>query len=171
MVTTAMNELAKLVEAEPEIKLKDVLSKFMSDENIPETFAEEVKKFYDPEALSGEQHIPFVDAIVNNNSGTFIVNTMNNGVIEELPDNIATEFPAVVDQKGIHPVEIEPKLHDKVISWYLRPRILRMEWALEAFLKRDPSLITEILVRDRRTKSFEQAKAVVEEIFERDEND
>jgi alpha-galactosidase len=170
MITTAMNELAKVVNAEPEIKLKDMLARFMSDENIPETFAEEIRKFYDPEVLSGEQHIPFIDAVVNNNSGTFIVNTMNNGVIDELPDNIATEFPAVVDQKGIHPVEIEPKLPERVISWYLKPRILRMEWALEAFLKRDPSIITEILVRDRRTESFEQAKAVVEEIFEQYEN-
>ncbi len=165
MITTAMNELAKVVEAEPGIKLKDMLSRFMSEENIPESFAEEVRKFYDPEELSGEQHVPFIDAIVNNNSDTFIVNTMNNGVIKELPDNIATEFPATVDSNGIHPVEIKSELPERVVNWYLRPRILRMEWALEAFLKKDPSLITEILVRDRRTKSFEQAKAVVGEIF------
>jgi alpha-galactosidase/6-phospho-beta-glucosidase family protein len=41
-----------------------------------------------------------------------------------------------------------------------------MEWALEAFIKKDKSLIVELLIRDRRTTSYEQAKTVVEEIFD-----
>jgi len=42
-----------------------------------------------------------------------------------------------------------------------------MEWALEAFLNKDKSLIKEILMRDRRTQSPEQAEAVVDELFNR----
>ncbi|MEA1883475.1 MAG: alpha-glucosidase/alpha-galactosidase, partial [Thermotogota bacterium] len=117
--------------------------------------------------------IPFIDAIANNNSTRLVVNTLNKKsndssevVIQGISNDIACEFPAIVDSQGIHPEEINPKLTDRIVKWYLMPRILRMEWALEAFIKKDKSLIVEFLMRDRRTTSYEQAKAVVEEIFE-----
>jgi alpha-galactosidase/6-phospho-beta-glucosidase family protein len=40
-----------------------------------------------------------------------------------------------------------------------------MEWALEAFVSGDKRILQEILIRDPRTKSFEQAEAVIEEIL------
>jgi alpha-galactosidase len=116
--------------------------------------------------MSGEQHIPFIDAIVNGNSARFIVNTLNQGAIKGIDDDVAVEVPAIVDSDGIHIEEIEPALPERVVQWYLKPRILRMEWALEAFNERNPELIIEILLRDPRTKSYEQAKAVVGEIFD-----
>jgi len=48
---------------------------------------------------------------------------------------------------------------------YLTPRMSRMEWALDAFVSGDKMMLQEILIRDPRTKSFEQAKAVVDEIL------
>jgi alpha-galactosidase/6-phospho-beta-glucosidase family protein len=42
-----------------------------------------------------------------------------------------------------------------------------MEWAIDAFINKDPNMVLEILMRDRRTKSYEQAKAVVQEIFKK----
>lgn len=49
---------------------------------------------------------------------------------------------------------------------YLMPRILRMRWALEAFLSRDKKVLEEILVRDPRTRSFEQVQLVLEDIMQ-----
>jgi len=40
-----------------------------------------------------------------------------------------------------------------------------MRWALEAYTTGDKRVLEEILVRDPRTKSFEQVKAVLEEIM------
>ena len=40
-----------------------------------------------------------------------------------------------------------------------------MEMALEAFLTGDRKILEEVLVRDPRTKSFEQVEAVIDEIF------
>jgi alpha-galactosidase/6-phospho-beta-glucosidase family protein len=51
------------------------------------------------------------------------------------------------------------------MDMYLAPRRLRMEWALEAFVSGDKRILQEILIRDPRTKSFEQAEAVIEEIL------
>jgi len=141
--------------------------------HFPEEIREQVEQIFDPEILSGEQHVPFIDAIANNNQTRLVVNTLNrkdkhskNVVIQGLPGDCACEFPAIVDSEGIHPEEINPKLTNRIVKWYLMPRILRMEWALEAFIKKDKSLIVEFLMRDRRTTSYEQAKAVVDELFE-----
>ena len=41
----------------------------------------------------------------------------------------------------------------------------RMEWALEAFLSGDREVLQEILVRDPRTRSVEQAEAALEAIL------
>ena len=41
-----------------------------------------------------------------------------------------------------------------------------MERALEAFLKNDPGLLVEILMRDPRTRSQRQAESAIREIME-----
>jgi len=48
---------------------------------------------------------------------------------------------------------------------YLTPRMLRMEWALDAFISGDKRVLQEILVRDPRSKSFLQVKEVIDEIL------
>ncbi len=162
-ITTLTSKSAELLRKNKNIKLSEALSANFSI--IPADFANEVKNFYDPSTLSGEQHIPFIDAIVNDHSNRFIVNTLNNGVISGIPDDVAVEIPAIVDKDGIHPEEISPSLPERIVKWYLYPRMMRMEWALEAFEKRNPDLIIEILLRDPRTRSYEQAKAVVDDIL------
>jgi alpha-galactosidase len=71
----------------------------------------------------------------------------------------------MVDRKGIHPEEINPLIPKRIMSMYLAPRMLRMEWALDAFVSGDKRILQEILIRDSRTKSFKQAEAVIEEIL------
>lgn len=162
-ITTAMKEFTRAIKENPELDINESIVEGMK--LLPDMIQQEVVTLYNPDKLSGEQHVPFIDAIANNNSGRFMVNILNNGIIKGIEDNIAIEVPAIIDSKGIHPEKIDPELPEKVINWYLKPRIMRMEWALEAFIKRDPNLILEILMRDPRTKSYEQAKAVVNEIF------
>lgn len=174
-ITKTLQEMMKMIMEQAAAK-KELSVKSFIEENIkqfPEDIREQIEQTFDPEILSGEQHIPFIDAIANDNETRLVVNTLNRKddhsqavVIKGLPSDVACEFPATVDSQGIHPEEINPKLTDRIVKWYLMPRILRMEWALEAFIKKDKSLIVELLIRDRRTTSYEQAKTVVEEIFD-----
>jgi len=121
---------------------------------------------FPPDLKSGEQHIPFIDALINGNQERFILNITNKGpIITGIPEDVVVEVPVIVNKKGIHPEEINPPIPKRIMNMYLAPRRLRMEWALEAFLSGDKMMLQEILIRDPRTKSFEQAKAVVDEIL------
>jgi alpha-galactosidase len=121
---------------------------------------------FPPEVMSGEQHIQFIDSLINGNQERFVLNIPNKGpIIPSIPEDVVVEVPVIVDQKGIHPEKINPPLPKRIIDMYLAPRRLRMEWALEAFVSGDKRILQEILIRDPRTKSFEQAEAVIEEIL------
>ena len=55
-----------------------------------------------------EQHIPIMDALVNDNEYQAQVNVPNNGALPGIPDDVAVEVPAIVNQKGIQPLRVEP---------------------------------------------------------------
>ena len=141
-------EFAKEVEKDPTIELTKVW---------PEVFT--------TGSESVEQHIPFINALVNDKKARLVLNVENRGVIKGIPDDVVVEVPVVVDKEGIHPEKIEPDLTDRIKKFYLLPRILRMEWALEAFISGDRRVLEEILVRDPRTRSYEQAVAVIDDIL------
>ncbi|MGC8705303.1 MAG: alpha-glucosidase AglA [Athalassotoga sp.] len=115
--------------------------------------------------LSGEQQVPFINAIVNGKEARLYLNILNKGTIKGIPDDVVVEVPVRVDKKGIHPEKIEPDLTDRIKKMYLTPRIMRMEIALEAFITGDRRVLEEILIRDPRTKSEKQAKDVLDEIM------
>lgn len=100
-----------------------------------------------------------------------MINIPNKGIIQGIDDDVVVEVPAVVDRDGIHPEKIAPPLPERVVKYYLRPRIMRMEMALEAFLTGDIRIIKEVLYRDPRTKSDEQVEKVIEEILSLPENE
>ncbi|HER23723.1 MAG TPA: alpha-glucosidase/alpha-galactosidase [Candidatus Atribacteria bacterium] len=123
-------------------------------------------KEFPPEVQSGEQHIQFINALVNGIQERLVLNIPNKGpIILDIPEDVVVEIPVMVDREGIHPEEINPPLPERIKDMYLAPRRLKMEWALEAFVSGDKKILQEILVRDPRTKSFEQAEAVIEEIL------
>ena len=165
-VSAVTIEVAKILEQNPELPFSKIIES--AKDRLPADFFVEASNIFDPKKLSGEQHIPFIDAVKNGNSGRFIVNILNKGsIIKGISEDVAVEVPALVDAQGIKPEKIEPMLNDRILKWYLAPRIMRMEWAIDAFINKDPNMVLEILMRDRRTKSYEQAKAVVQEIFKK----
>ncbi len=123
-------------------------------------------KEFPPEVKSGEQHIQFIDALTNGHQERFMLNITNKGpIITDIPEDVVVEVPVIVNKKGIHPEEINPPIPKRIMNMYLAPRMLRMEWALEAFVTGDKMMLQEILIRDPRTKSFEQAEAVIDELL------
>lgn len=115
--------------------------------------------------LSGEQHIPFINAIVSGKRTRLFLNVENRGALKGFPDDLVMELPVWVDENGIEREKIEPDLTDRIKKFYLWPRILRMEWHLEAFTSKDRRVLEEILIRDPRTKSYDQVVNVLEEIL------
>ncbi|MFX1530818.1 MAG: glycosyl hydrolase family 4, partial [Promethearchaeota archaeon] len=56
---------------------------------------------------SGERAIPIINAIINDkNSYEFAVNIPNDGIIENLPQDLILECSAIVNKEGVHGVKI-----------------------------------------------------------------
>ena len=117
-----------------------------------------------PPVMSEESHVPIIDAIVNDKEGVFQVNISNDGAISGIPDDVVVEIPAVVSGRGIQGVHVG-ELPKRLMLHVVIPRMLRMEWALEAFLTGDRNVLTDMLLNDPRTRNSGQAEAVIEDIL------
>ena len=147
-------------------ELRKTRRKFMEiakDPNIKLTKA--WPEVFTTDGMSGEQHIPFINALVNGKKTRLVLNVPNEGVIKGVPDDVIVEVPVIVDEKGLHPEKIEPDLTERIKKMFLMPRILRMEWALEFFITGDIKILEEILIRDPRTKSYEQVQEVIRDLM------
>ncbi len=117
-----------------------------------------------PPTMSGEQHVPIIDALVNDKEGIFQVNIPNKGMIKGIPDDVVVEVPTIVNKKGIQRLQFN-ELPKRLVLHVIIPRMLRMEWALQAYLEGGEDLILEWLLADQRTKSFNQAKKAIKAIL------
>jgi len=117
-----------------------------------------------PPVVSGEQHIPVIDAIANDKETILQLNVPNKGSILGIPDDVVVEIPAVVSGRGIQGVHVG-KLPTRLMSYVMKPRMRRMEQILQAFLDGDRKSLVLMFMEDYRTKSFEQSKALLEELL------
>ena len=144
-----------------EIREKTIRASKDSSLKLTSVWPEEFPK----DEVSGEQQVPFINAIVNDVKTKLVLNTLNAGTISGVPDDVVVELPVVVDKNGICPEEIEPGIPERIKKMYLMPRIVRMEMAVDAFTTGDRSVLEEVLIRDLRTKSYAQVKAVIADIL------
>jgi len=153
-----------------------------------------------PPRPSGELLAPLMDAIYNNKpadsyllgvagastetpmyvgalniGGAYLkapmyVNILNNGTLDGLPNNIAVEVPVYADGKGIHakPVSHTPP---KIYKYVLLHRLLRAEWALQAFTEGGKDALIQWLAIDVRTKSMQQVNDVIDALLKMPENE
>ncbi len=110
---------------------------------------------------SHEQHVPIIDALVNDNEGQFQVNVPNDGALAGVPDDVAVEVPAIVNIKGIQPIRVPP-LPNKVMLECIFPDWLNMERTLEALLTGDRSMLLFNVLESHQTRSYDQAVEVLE---------
>jgi alpha-galactosidase len=111
-----------------------------------------------------EQHIPFIDALANGNRRILTLNVPNNGSIEGLPEDILVEIPVVCDANGIHNVRVG-RLPDKLMDMVILPRLVRARTIINAYERRDREMLVLMLCDDPRTKSYEQAKTLIDELL------
>ncbi len=135
----------------------NAIAKAIQDQTVPLT-----KLF--PPRRSHESVVPIMDSIANDRKGVYQVNILNKGVISGIPDNVAVEVPAEVDSKGVHRIPVEG-LPKRIMKYVIYPRMLRMEWALEAFLEGGRDLLFDWLIVDPRTKSSEQVEKTIDAIL------
>jgi alpha-galactosidase len=117
-----------------------------------------------------EQHIPIMDALVNDNEYQAQVNVPNNGALPGIPDDVAVEVPAIVNRKGIQPLRVEP-LPAKIMLECIYPDWLQMERTLEALSSGDKSMLLFGVLENHQTRNYEQAVEAVEALFNIEENE
>jgi alpha-galactosidase len=114
---------------------------------------------------SGEQHIQIIDAVTNNKEMVLQLNIPNDGSIKGLPADALVEIPVVVSGGGVQGVivgEIPPLVMHNVIV----PRWIRMENIHNAYLTGDRRPLLLSLMDDPRTTSYEQAKGLLDTLFD-----
>ena len=125
-----------------------------------------------PPVATREQQVPIVDALANGApppkeiapEGLFQVNVPNRGAIEGIADDVVVEVPAIVSTRGIQPVHVG-RLPDRLMYHVLLPRILEMERELSAYRHGDRAMLLSQLLWDHRTRSPEQAEALLDEVL------
>ena len=98
-----------------------------------------------PPKPSGEQVIDITESIAADVPRKYQVNILNNGLIPGIPDSVAVEVPAVIDGGGVRRISVTPP-NNRVSPHVLLPRMMRMEWALHAFLEPSKDALLEWLI-------------------------
>ncbi len=122
-----------------------------------------------PPKMSQESVVPIINSIANDEKGLYQVNIPNCGVINGIPDDVVVEVPAEVDASGPRRIQVR-SLPKRIMNYSIYPRIVRMEWALEAFLEGGRDLLFEWLINDTRTRSVRQVNETIDELLSLPEN-
>jgi alpha-galactosidase len=117
-----------------------------------------------PPERTREIQVPIIDAIANDNPGVFQVNAPNNGAIAGIADDVVVEGKALVDGGGVHLLQVG-RLPVKLMRMILWPRIQLAELYLLAHTASDRDVLLQCVLEDHRTRSLEQAEAVVDAMF------
>ena len=114
---------------------------------------------------SGERSIPIIEAIIkDSNSYEIAVNIPNDGIIENLPQNLVIECSGIVNKEGIQGVKIGNI--SKNIAAILRIEASIQDLCVEAVMQESKDLAINCLAMDVNCGSFEMAEAIFNEMYE-----
>jgi len=149
-------------------KLEDRMLRYSQVmENPKASLAEFMVEDMGGRTMTGEQIVPIMDGLVNNHEGQFQVNVPNWGALQGIPDDVVVEVPAIVNQKGIQPLNVG-ELPLKIMLEHILPEWLAMERQLEAFRTGDRSMLLWGVLDSHQTRSYDQAVAVLEDLLAAD---
>ena len=114
-----------------------------------------------PLESSGEQHIPLINAMVTDHYEWFILNVPNNGCVPGIPDDVMVEIPVLANACGIRGTRVNP-LPRRLMDNVMYPRIRTLNNLHEAYRNGDRSLLVLELMNDHRTRSYKQAKELID---------
>ncbi len=112
---------------------------------------------------SGERAIPIIEAIITDaNTYESAVNIPNDGIVENLPQDLVVECPVKVDKDGVHGVKWG--MLPKDIAAILRIEATIQDLCVEAILKKSKDIAITSLAVDPNVGSFEIAEKIFTEI-------
>ncbi len=112
-----------------------------------------------------ERAIPIIEAILNDkNSYEVAINIPNNGLINNLPQDLILECSATVNRDGVHGVEVGDL--PKNIAAILRMEASIQDLCVDAILKRSKDIAIACLAIDPNVGSFEMAEKIFNEMTE-----
>jgi alpha-galactosidase/6-phospho-beta-glucosidase family protein len=117
-----------------------------------------------PPSETIEEHIPFIDSIANGIERKLMLNVPNEGAIPGIPDDILVEIPVICNAAGINNVQmgsLPPRLMNNVII----PRLGTALNILNAYENHDREELVLWLCKDPRTRSYEQAKNLIDKLL------
>ena len=114
---------------------------------------------------SGERAIPIIEAIVeDSNSYEMAVNIPNEGIIENLPQDLVIECSGTVNKDGIKGLKLG-KIPKNIAS-ILRIEASIQDLCVEAIIEESKDLALACLATDVNCGSFEMAEAIFNEMYE-----
>ena len=113
---------------------------------------------------SGERAVPIIEEILTDKKKyESSVNIPNDGLIDNLPQDLVIEGPAIVDKEGVHGVKIGNI--PKNIAALLRIEATIQDLCIEAVLKKSKELAIAALAVDPNVGSFEKADKMFNEMY------
>ena len=113
---------------------------------------------------SGERAVPIIEEILTNNKKyESSVNIPNDGLVDNLPQDLVIEGPAIVDKEGVHGVKIGNI--PKNIAALLRIEATIQDLCVEAVLKKSKELAIAAIAVDPNVGSFEKADKIFNEMY------
>ena len=122
-----------------------------------------------PLRRSNEQHIRIIEAMETDQYTRLTLNIPNNGCIPGIQDDMLVEVPAMVSARGIQGIKM-PAFPSKLMNNVIIPRACRANNILEAYHNGDRDLLVMELMNDHRTRSYEQAKGLIDELLAQEWN-
>jgi alpha-galactosidase len=114
---------------------------------------------------SGERAIPIIEAIIeDNNTYEIAVNIPNDGIIENLPQDLVIECSGTVNKDGVHGVKLGTI--PKSIAAILRIEASIQDLCVEAIIQESKDLAINCLAMDVNCGNFEMAEAIFNEMME-----
>ncbi len=115
---------------------------------------------------TGERAIPIIEEIITDkNSYETAVNVPNDGIIENLPQDLIVEVPVTVNKEGVHGVKLG-KI-PKNIAALLRIEASVQDICVEAILRKSRELAITSLAIDPNLGNFEKAEVIFDEMMEK----
>ena len=113
-------------------------------------------------SFSGEQIVPIINAIANNEKGVFQVNIANNGLMPEFPDDLAVESKAEVDASGMRWLPLDPMPRELIVN-AMMPRWQFAERKLEFMRTRSKESLLLFFLHFHWCKDLKTAEALLDE--------
>jgi alpha-galactosidase len=121
------------------------------------------------EAMLEEEHwgtVPIIEGIVTDSSRKeMAVNLLNQGLIDNLPQDLVVEVPAVIDGDGVHGVKLGAL--PKGIAGLMRIQAVVQDLTVEAALSGSRDLALQALLVDPVVDSVERAEALLDTMLDR----